>query len=111
MKRVLLDENLPKRLKKYFSSALFVTTVPDLGWQSKENGELLTAMSSENLTVLVTADQNLRYQQNLEKFGISIVVIRTYDTRLNELIPHVEQIEQSIMALPPNEQVVEIDLR
>ena len=50
MKRVLLDENLDRRLKNYFSAEFDITSVPDLGWQSKKNGELLTAMVAEGIT-------------------------------------------------------------
>ena len=41
MKRVLLDENLPRPLKKHFSPDFDVKTVPDLKWQSLKNGQLL----------------------------------------------------------------------
>ena len=111
MKRVLLDENLPRPLKKYFSDDLFVTTVPDLGWRSKENGELLSAMSSERLSVLLTDDQNLRHQQNLDKFGITVVVVLTRDTRLGALIPHAKRIERAILTETSVGNIVEIDLR
>jgi len=56
MKRLLLDENLPKQLAGYFSSDFEVTSVPDLGWQSKKNGELLTAMDADGIGYLITAD-------------------------------------------------------
>lgn len=62
MKKALLDENLPRQLKNAFSSAIEVTTVPDLGWQSKKNGELLSAMVENGIEYLITADKNLRFQ-------------------------------------------------
>ncbi len=63
MKKVLLDENLPRQLKQLFTADLDVTSVPDLGWQSKKNGELLSAMSAEGIEILLTADKNLRFQR------------------------------------------------
>lgn len=51
MKRVLLDENLDRRLKNYFSAELEITSVPDLGWQSKKNGELLAAMHEAGIDI------------------------------------------------------------
>jgi hypothetical protein len=43
--RVLLDENLPTKLKYRFESELFVvTTIRDQNWLGKKNGELLKLM-------------------------------------------------------------------
>ena len=49
MKKLLLDENLPKQLKKHFSAEFEVSSVPDLGWQAKKNGELLAAMDESGI--------------------------------------------------------------
>ena len=111
MKRVLLDENLDRRLKNYFSSEIDVTSVPDLGWQSKKNGELLSAMDAEGITYLLTADRNLRFQQNLDKYSVIIIVIRAFDNRLKSLIPSISKIEAGILAVGSDERVIEIDLR
>ncbi len=42
-----------------------------------KNGELLDAAEKEGFAVLVTADANLRYQQNLTSRRITIVVLST----------------------------------
>lgn len=110
MKKVLLDENLPRPLKSYFTDQILVTSVPDMGWQSKENGELLSAMSLEGIHYLLTADRNLRFQQNLSRYNITVVVLVSYDTRLKALIPHVETIEKAI-AEHSGEPFIEVDLR
>jgi hypothetical protein len=47
-----------------------ICTVVEMGWSGKKNGELLRLMNKEGFTVLLTTDQNLRYQQNLEKAGM-----------------------------------------
>jgi predicted nuclease of predicted toxin-antitoxin system len=77
----LLDENLPRQIKNLFSDNFDVTTVPDLGWQSKKNGELLIAMAEIGIDYLLTADKNLRFQQNLDSHSVKIVVLLTHDTR------------------------------
>lgn len=92
MKRLLLDENLPKQLKNYFSAEFDVTSIPDLGWQSKKNGELLTAMDATGITYLLTADRNLQFQQNRDKYEVVLVVVATHDTRLKHLASHVSTI-------------------
>jgi predicted nuclease of predicted toxin-antitoxin system len=63
MKRVLLDENLPKRLVREFGHE--ASTVHEQGWAGVTNGELLKRAAA-SFDVLLTADQNLQYQQNLK---------------------------------------------
>ena len=111
MKRVLLDENLPKDLRKSFSSAFEVTTVPGHGWQSKSNGELLSAMQSEGIEVLLTADRNLRFQQNLGRYGITVAILITYDTRIDALLAHISRIETVLLSVSTGQEYVEVDLR
>ena len=111
MKRLLLDENLPRQLKGYFSSEFDVTSVPDLGWQSKKNGELLSAMDVEGIAYLLTADRNLRFQQNLEKYLVVVVVLSTFDIRLKNLAPSIARIETRILNAQPTDKIIEIDLR
>ena len=111
MKRLLLDENLPKQLTAYFSFDFEVTSVPDLGWQSKKNGELLSAMEAEGLTYLLTADRNLRFQQNLEKYSVIVVVMITFDNRLKNLMRSMSKIEAEIIAADPAEKIIQVDLR
>lgn len=69
--RVLLDECCPKPLLKALSP-LEVHTVEMAGLKGFKNGELLKAAEGR-FEVLVTADKNLRYQQNLKGRTIAIV--------------------------------------
>jgi hypothetical protein len=45
------------------------------GWSSLANGQLLAAAEQAGIELLITTDQNLRYQQNLTGRSISIVVL------------------------------------
>ena len=54
MKKILLDENMPVLLAQDFSEIFDITTVPEMGWAGKKNGELLEAMTEEGLNVLLT---------------------------------------------------------
>ena len=87
--KLLLDEHLPKRLKKDFAN-FEIFTVRDKGWNSKKNGELLELMLAKNFNVLITFDQNLEHQQNFEKYPITVFVLiaenNTYQI-LSELVP------------------------
>ncbi len=80
-KKLLLDENLPNPLKNDFSAEFEVTTVHDRGWASLKNGHLLAAMTEAAIEYLLTVDKNLQHQQNLEKYPVKLVVIRTFDNR------------------------------
>ena len=62
--RLLLDENLPKKLKKDFSEHQ-IFTISDKGWTGKSNGILLQLMTVEKFDALITFDQNLQHQQNI----------------------------------------------
>ena len=67
--KLLLDENLPKRLKKDFPEHE-VYTVRDKGWNGKTNGALLALMLEDGFDVLLTFDKNLQHQQNFDKYPI-----------------------------------------
>lgn len=84
--RVLLDENLPRRLTREFDDDLEVWTVGQYGWKGKENGELLRAAEKE-FDVFVTTDQGIPHQQNLSQTELSVVILRTRRNRLADLIP------------------------
>ncbi len=72
--RVLFDHSAPAPLRFRLKSHV-VTEAKDLGWERLSNGDLLNVAESEGFEVFVTADKNLRYQQNLTGRKIAIVVI------------------------------------
>ena len=61
--KLLLDENLPKKLKLDFPEHE-IYTVNDKGWNGVQNGNLLKLLLAENFDGLITFDKNLQYQQN-----------------------------------------------
>jgi predicted nuclease of predicted toxin-antitoxin system len=79
--RLLLDENLPKRLKADFPLHE-VFTVHDKGWNGVKNGELLKLMLADNFNALLTFDKNLQHQQNFSNYTITVfdlsAIINTY---------------------------------
>jgi len=89
--RLLLDENLPKRLKNDFPGHdIFI--VRDKGWNGIKNGELLKLMVANDFDALMTFDKNLQHQQNFSKYTITVFVlsapINTY-MELTKLSPKV----------------------
>src|SRR5438132_8417 len=94
---VLLDECMPKKLKREFQGH-FVSTVTETGWSGKKNGELLS-LAERKFDVFVRVDQNLDYQQNIRRFKIAIVLLKAKDNDIDTLrsfMPKVRQILESL---------------
>ena len=67
-----------------------------MGWTGMKNGDLLAA-ASQQFTVLITADKNLRYQQNLKDHRLSIIVLPTNQVSLVvTLLPVIQDILRAI---------------
>ena len=71
--KVLLDENLPHRLRNQFQGHE-VFTVRYQGWSGLKNGELLGTAEREGFDVLLTGDRTLFYEQNLNGRKIAVVL-------------------------------------
>ena len=63
--RVLFDQGVPVPLRRHFHPHE-VDTAAELGWSELKNGDLISSAEAGGYETLVTTDQNLRYQQNLE---------------------------------------------
>lgn len=72
--RLLLDENLPKRLKEN-SSEYEVFTIRDKQWNGIKNGELLKLLLENSFDALLTYDKNLQHQQNFLKYPKTVFVL------------------------------------
>jgi hypothetical protein len=83
--KILLDECVTKRLKKYLHE-FEVFTVTELGWSGTKNGQLMTLCAENDFDVLLTIDKNLMFKQNLEKFPVTIAVLNSYTSKVEELI-------------------------
>jgi len=72
--RVLFDVNVPDPLRNYLP--MHEVHLPsELGWRLLKKGLLLSTAEREGFDVMLTADQNLRYQQNMSGRKIALVVI------------------------------------
>lgn len=74
--KVLLDECVPVQVKNALSEHE-VATAPKMGWGSLSNGDLLNAAENAGFEILIIADKNLRYQQNLARRRIAILELWT----------------------------------
>ena len=73
--RNILDENLPKPLKGIFPNHS-VTTVQEQELAGTVNGALLARLEGQ-FDIFITADKNLRYQQNLSGRQLAILELPT----------------------------------
>jgi predicted nuclease of predicted toxin-antitoxin system len=94
--KILLDENLPKQLKADFGADYDVKTVRDMGWLGKKNGELLGLIVFNGFDFFVTLDKNLRYQQNLERIELKILLLLAINNRRETLQVFVQKIKDKI---------------
>lgn len=76
MSRVLFDVNVPRPASRFLTHH-GVEFADHRGWRELTNGDLLAAAEREGFDVVLTADTNLRYQQNFATRRISIVVLLT----------------------------------
>lgn len=90
--KLLLDENLPKKLKIDFSE-FEIYTVVEMGWAGKSNGELLSLMMASDFDALLTFDKNLQHQQNFKKYTIKVFVIGAANNTYLALQPLISQIK------------------
>ena len=95
--RLLLDECLPKTLKKEFLEHK-VQTVPEIGWAGKKNGELLR-LAEKQFDVFIILDQNLQYQQNLSKSSMAVLLLSVKNNRYESIQPLVSKILATLKSL------------
>jgi len=74
--KILFDQGTPVPLRRHLPRHN-VATAAEMDWSQLTNGELLAAATEAGFEVLVTTDQNLRYQQDLKERTIAVVVLMT----------------------------------
>jgi hypothetical protein len=72
--KILFDQGVSVPLRKHLTQHQ-VFTAFEKAWSDLKNGELLQKAEDEGFDALITTDQNLRYQQNLQDHKIAIVVL------------------------------------
>jgi len=97
--RILLDECIDRRLARDLPGHE-VRTVPQMGWATIKNGQLL-GLAEQEFDVFVTVDRNLSFQQNLPRFEIAVVVLRATSNRLKDLQPLVPKLLEAASTTGP----------
>jgi hypothetical protein len=97
MKRVLIDENIHQGVYKLFPD-FDAKPIGFMKWNCIANGKLFS-IANDLFDVLLTADQNLPYQQSLVGKIIAAVVL--HSGRLEHIMPLVETIKSTINEIQP----------
>ena len=103
--RILLDENVPRKLKQAFPGFI-VATVGEMGWAGVKNGELLKLV--ENVfDVLITVDKGVQHQNTMQSKNIALITLIVRWNKLRYLLPLIPQVLQAIADIQPG-QVINI---
>ncbi len=93
--RILFDHSTPYGLARLLEGHS-VSTAEKCGWDRLTNGDLLDTAEKAGFDLLVTADKNMRYQQNLSGRKIALVVLGNSPWRLVSL--HIAKIVEAVNA-------------
>jgi len=95
--RVLLDESAPRLIKTRLTE-FSISTVQEMGWAGLTNGELLV-LAEREFDVFITADKQLRYQQNLTGKRLSVIVLPSNQVPVvTAILPAIEQSMKAIQS-------------
>jgi Domain of unknown function (DUF5615) len=101
--RILLDENLPRKLAGHLIGHECQTVV-ECGWSGKKNGELL-AEADPLFDLLLTLDKNLPYQQDLTTKRIAVLIVRARSNRIQDLLPILPECLAALASIQPRQVV------
>ena len=103
--KLLLDENLPKKLKNDFPE-YDARTLRELGWNGFTNGQLLSLMIENGFEALITFDKNLRYQQNFQKYPIMVIVLSAPSNQYKNVSPLIPLIHERLLTPEPGISII-----
>ena len=101
--RLLLDECMPRRLKREFVGHE-VSTVDEAGLKGLKNGQLLR-VASGGFDVLITVDRKLSQEQRIADFEIAVMVLIARSNRFEDLEPLIPGAIDGLRAIKPGEAV------
>lgn len=97
--RILLDHCVPKPLRRHLTGHE-VRTAYEMGWERLKNGKLLDA-AQDGFDVLLTVDQNIPHQQNVDDCTIALIILVAPDNTVGTLLPFVPQLLELLPTVEP----------
>ena len=101
--RILIDENLPRKLAGHLQGYT-CRTVSECGWSGAKNGTLL-ALADPMFDVLLTLDKNLAYQQDLKTVRIAVLIPRARSNRMQDLVAIIPECLATLERIQPRQVV------
>ena len=98
--RLLFDHNAPRQLRPHLVGH-DVDVAEERGWATLVNGELLDRAEEAGYEVVITADRNMRYQQNIGSRSLALIVLGANRWPLIE--PRIEDIRAALEGIQPGE--------
>ncbi len=107
--RILLDEDVPVQLRFDFPSEFEVETVIYRGWDTLDNGDLWEVAQHE-FDAIITLDQNVEEQQNVDRYDLVVVVMQAGYGRRPELRPLIPEVINELMTRSPSTKVINVQV-
>lgn len=98
MRRVLLDEMLPWKVRRHLAHESVTTA--DAGWSGIRNGELLR-LAAQEFDVMLTVDRGIPYQQHLAGVDLGLVIMKVPGLALPKLLPVLPEADIAIGLVRP----------
>jgi hypothetical protein len=83
------------------------TTTQEQGWADVVNGKLLDLAEANGFDVILTADANIKHQQNFSARSITILIMRAFNNRLSTHLEMISDVKNALIETRPGE-IVEI---
>ena len=98
--KILFDHDTPRTLRRYLTEHT-VDTAREKGWAEVRNGNLLDNAEREGYEIMITADQSMRYQQNMAHRQIAVIVLLS--NRWPRVQLKIEEIKAALEGMEPGE--------
>ena len=97
--RVLLDNNVNQRFANLLTGH-HVVSARSQGWAELFNGDLISAAEREGFDVLITADKQMQYQQNVSSRRLTILILNSLFIRLGDIAPLAPKVQAGLDSSP-----------
>ena len=96
--KLLLDESVPRKFKNHLPGHE-CRTVPEIGLAGKKNGDLLILAEQAGFDAFITLDRGIEFEQNLQRSGMAVILVRAKSSRLIDLLPHVPGVLKALSSI------------
>ena len=98
--RILFDHNTPRPLCHHLTEHT-IDIADEMGWAAIRNGNLLDNAEREGYEIVISADQSMRYQQNIARRQVGVVVLLS--NRWPDVQMRIEDIRAALEGIQPGE--------